>query len=270
VLPLVFARQAGVLDDAAKRIGVGRAAVVLAMLFATHAIAAEVLVFGAASLKEALDEQARRFADSSGDTVTLSYAASSALARQVVNGAPADLFISADRNWMDYLDERRLLRPNTRIELLRNALVLIAPAKSQAKLVIGPGFPLAAALGRERLAMADPDSVPAGKYARDALAHLGVWPSVEPRIARTENVRAALALVSRGEAPFGIVYATDAKADKGVRVVDTFPADSHPAIVYPAAIVAASASPAAKPLLDYLQSAAARPVWERYGFHMAR
>jgi molybdate transport system substrate-binding protein len=255
---------------AVKRIGVGLAAVALTVLFAAHAFAAEVLVFGAASLKEALDEQARRFADSSGDKVTVSFAASGALARQIVSGAPADLFISADRDWMDYLDERRLLRPATRIELLRNALVLIAPAKSQAQLVIGPGFPLAAALGRERLAMADPDSVPAGKYGRDALVHLGVWPSVEPRIARAENIRAALALVSRGEAPYGIVYATDAKADKGVRVVDAFPADSHPAVVYPAAIVAASASPAAKPLLDYLQSAAARPVWERYGFRMAR
>ena len=165
---------------AAKRIVVGLAAVALAVLATTHAVAAEVLVFGAASLKEALDEQARRFAASGGDKVTVSYAASS------------------------------------------------------------------------------------------ALVHLGVWQSVEHRVARAENVRAALALVSRGEAPFGIVYATDARADKGVRVVDTFPADSHPAIVYPAALVATSASPAAKPLLDYLQSAAARPVWERYGFRMAR
>lgn len=255
---------------AAKRIVAGLAAVGLAMLFVTHALAAEVLVFGAASLKEALDEQARRFAASSDDKVTVSYAASSALARQIANGAPADLFISADLEWMDYLDERRLLRPGTRIELLRNALVLIAPAASKAKLEIGPGFPLAAALGQERLAMADPDSVPAGKYGRSALVYLGVWQSVEHRVARAENVRAALALVSRGEAPFGIVYATDARADNGVRVVDTFPADSHPAIVYPAAIVATSASPAAKPLLDYLQSAAARPVWERYGFRMAR
>ena len=255
---------------AARRIVVRLAAVALAVLSATHAIAAQVLVFGAASLKEALDEQARRFAASSGDKVTVSYAASSALARQIATGAPADLFISADPDWMDYLDERRLLRPGTRIELLGNALVLIAPAASRTPLEIGPGFPLATALGRERLAMADPDSVPAGKYGRSALLHLGVWQSVEHRVARAENVRAALALVSRGEAPFGIVYATDARADKGVRVVDTFPADSHPAIVYPAAIVATSASPAAKPLLDYLQSAAARPVWERYGFRMAR
>ena len=255
---------------AAKRIVIGLAAALLVVLPVTHAFAAEVLVFGAASLKEALDEQARRFAESSGHKVTVSYAASSALARQIANGAPADLFISADLEWMDYLDARHLLRQGTRVELLRNALVLIAPAASPAKLVIGPGFPLAAALGSGRLAMADPDSVPAGKYGRSALMQLGVWPSVEPRIARSENVRAALILVSRGEAPFGIVYATDAQADKAVRVVATFPADSHPAIVYPAAIVAASASPAAQPLLDYLQSTAARPVWERYGFHMAR
>ena len=245
-------------------------AVFLVLASVTQALAADVLVFGAASLKEALDEQARSFANSSGNKVTVSYAASGALARQIENGAPADLFISADRDWMDYLDERRLLRPNTRVALLRNVLVLIAPATSQAKLAIGPGFPLAAALGRERLAMADPDSVPAGKYGRSALAHLGVWQSVEQRVARAENVRAALALVSRGEAPFGIVYATDAHADKGVRVVAPFPADSHPAIVYPAAIVATSASGAAQPLLDYLQSAAAQPVWERYGFRMAR
>jgi molybdate transport system substrate-binding protein len=249
---------------------VALATAALIVLSVAHVQAASVLVFGAASLKEALDEQARRFADTSGDKVTVSYAASSALARQIANGAPADLFVSADLEWVDYLDERRLLRPGTRVELLRNALVLIAPAASRAQLTIGPRLPLAAALGRERLAMADPDSVPAGKYGRAALERLGVWSSVESRIARTENVRAALALVSRGEAPFGIVYATDAQADKGVRVVGTFPADSHPAIVYPAAIVAASASPAAKPLLDYLQSAAARPVWERYGFRMAR
>ena len=254
----------------AKRIVVGMAAAAMVVLSIAHALAAGVLVFGAASLKEALDEQARRFADSGGSKVTVSYAASSALARQIANGAPADLFISADLEWMDYLDDRHLLRQGTRVELLRNALVLIAPAASSAKLAIGPGFPLAAALGSGRLAMADPDSVPAGKYARSALVHLGVWPSVEPSVARAENVRAALALVSRGEVPFGIVYATDAQADKGVRIVDTFPADSHPAIVYPAAIVAASASPAAQPLLDYLQSAAARPVWERHGFRAAR
>jgi len=254
----------------AKRIIVGAAAAALVVLTVAHALAAGVLVFGAASLKEALDEQARHFKAATGHDVTVSYAASSALARQIANGAPADLFISADLEWMDYLDERQLLRPGTRTELLRNALVLIAPAASRAQLAIGPGFPLVAALGQERLAMADPDSVPAGKYGRSALVHLGVWPSVEQRVARAENVRAALALVSRGEAPFGIVYATDAQADKGVRVVDTFPPDSHPAIVYPAAMVAASASPSAKPLLDYLESAAARPVWERYGFRMAR
>ena len=255
---------------AGKMIAFGVAAAALIVLSITHAQAADVLVFGAASLKEALDEQARIFANSSGDKVTISYAASSALARQIASGAPADLFIAADLEWMDYVDERQLLRPGTRVQLLRNALVLIAPAASQARIAIGRGFPLAALLGQGRLAMADPDSVPAGKYGRAALEHLGVWSSVESRIARAENVRAALALVSRGETPIGIVYATDAQADKGVRIVGTFPADSHRPIVYPAAIVATSASPAAKPLLDYLQSAAARPVWERFGFRMAR
>src|SRR5207344_1330951 len=147
-----------------------------------------------------------------------------------------------------------LLMPDTRVNLLRNTLVLIAPASSSAALAIGPNFGLAAALGQDKLAMANPDSVPAGKYGKVALEKLGVWSAVEKKVARAENVRAAMALVSRGEAPFGIVYATDAIADKGVRIVDTFPADTHPPIVYPAAIVAASQSPAARPLLDYLRS----------------
>ena len=251
---------------AAKRIIVGAAAAALVVLTVAHALAAGVLVFGAASLKEALDEQARHFKAATGHDVTVSYAASSALARQIANGAPADLFISADLEWMDYLDERQLLRPGTRTELLRNALVLIAPAASRAQLAIGPGFPLVAALGQERLAMADPDSVPAGKYGKSALESLGVWGSIEKQVARAESVRAALALVSRGEAPFGIVYATDAYSDKGVRIVDTFPANTYSPIVYPAAMTARSKSPAAKPLLDYLRSANARPVWAKYGF----
>jgi molybdate transport system substrate-binding protein len=242
----------------------------LAALAPCAALAANVTVFGAASLKEALDDQARRFETATGDKVVVSYGASNALARQIDAGAPADLFISADLTWMDYLGERHLLMPGTRVDLLHNTLVLIAPAASKAALAIGPGFDLAGALGGGKLAMANPDSVPAGKYGRSALEHLGVWASVERQVARAENVRAALALVSRGEAPFGIVYSTDAAADKDVRIVDTFPANSHPPIVYPAAVTAASRSPAAKPLLDYLRSAAARPVWVQYGFAIAQ
>ena len=230
------------------------------------ALGADVTVFAAASLKEAMDEQARNFEAASGNKVIVSYGGSNALAKQIEAGAPADLFISADLDWMDYLDQRKLLAPGTRANLLRNTLVLVAPASSTSTLKIGPNFGLAAALGNEKLAMANPDSVPAGKYGTSALEKLRVWSAVEKQVARADTVRAALALVSRGEAPFGIVYRTDALADKGVKIVDTFPADTHPPIVYPIAIIATSKSPAAKPLLDYLRSEAARAAWEKYGF----
>lgn len=237
-----------------------------AALSPVHAVAADVLVFAAASLKDALDEQAKRFEAAGGHKVTVSYAASNALAKQIDSGAPADLFVSADLDWMDYVDQRKLLAPGTRVNLLRNALVLIAPASGKASLRIGPGFALAAALGKEKLAMANPDSVPAGKYGKGALEYLGVWAGVERQVARADNVRAALALVSRGEAAYGIVYATDAFADKGVRIVDTFPPASHPPIIYPAAVLASSKSPAARPFLDYLRSEPARLIWEKHGF----
>jgi molybdate transport system substrate-binding protein len=234
------------------------------------ASAADLTVFAAASLKESLDEQAKRFAARTGNKVVVAYGASNALAKQIESAAPADIFIAADVDWMDYVAARGLIFPNSRVDLLRNALVLIAPRGSPASLTIGGSFALAAALGTQKLAMGNPDSVPAGKYGKAALERLGVWSSVEKSVARTENVRAALALVSRGEAPFGIVYATDAKADKGVRIVDAFPANSHPPIVYPAAILASAKSLAAQPFLDYLRGAAARPVWENYGFTMAQ
>jgi len=234
------------------------------------AIPAEVTVFAAASLKEAMDEEARRFEAGTGNKVVVSYGASNALAKQIEAGAPADLFISADLDWMDYLEQRHLLMQGTRADLLRNTLVLIAPASSKSTLKIAPGFGLAAALGRDRLAMANPDSVPAGKYGKFALQKLGVWSAVQTHVARTENVRAALALVSRGEAPFGIAYSTDALADKGVRIVGAFPPDSYPPIVYPAAVVASSKSTAVNPLLDYLRAAPQRAVWEKYGFGLAR
>jgi molybdate transport system substrate-binding protein len=230
------------------------------------AAGAGVTVFAAASLKDALDEQARQFEARGGDKVVVAYAGSNALARQIDAGAPADLFISADLEWMDYLDQRRLLAPGTRVTLLGNTLVLIAPATSGVALKIGTGFALASALAGGRLAMANPESVPAGRYGRSALQSLGVWSGVEKQVARTENVRAALALVARGEAPLGIVYGTDAVADKTVRVVDVFPPGSHPPILYPAAVVATSRALTARTLLDYLRSAAAAPIWERYGF----
>lgn len=237
---------------------------------AQSAVAADVLVFAAASLKDALDAQAKAFTAATGGKVVASYGASNALAKQIEAGAPADLFISADLEWMDYVDRRKLAMPGTRVDLLRNALVLVAPAASTSTLKIAPGFALASALGGEKLAMANPDSVPAGKYGKAALEYLGAWAGVQRQVARAENVRAALVLVSRREAPFGIVYATDAIADPGVRVVDTFPPASHPPIVYPAAILASSKSAAAKPFLDYLKSAQAKPVWEKYGFAVVR
>jgi len=243
----------------------------LAATFAWTASAADVRVFAAASLKEALDEQVQQFEARTGNKVVVSYGASNALARQIDAGAPADLFLSADLEWMDYLDHRHRLAPGTRAVLLRNTLVLIAPTTSSVTLAIAPGVALAAALGDGKLAMANPDSVPAGKYGKAALETLGVWPSVERQVARADNVRAALVLVARREAPLGIVYRTDALAEPGVRIVGTFPAATHPPVVYPAAVIAGSAtSPAAAALLDALRSPSARSVWEKHGFGVAQ
>jgi len=236
------------------------------VLGATARDSAALTVFAAASLKESLDEQARKFEGETGISIVVSYGASNALAKQIEAGAPADVFISADLEWMDYLEGRKLLAPGSRANLLSNRLVLIAPASSKSTLKIGPDFGPAAALGTDKLAMANPDAVPAGKYGKQALETLGVWASVERQVARTENVRIALALVSRGEAPLGIVYETDALAERSVRIVDIFPASSHAAIVYPEAIVAASRSSSAKRFVDYLRSRSARVIWERYGF----
>ena len=245
----------------------------LAMYLAVAApmvTAADVTVFAAASLKEAMDEQARQFEAGTGNNVTMSYGASYALAKRIEAGAPADIFISADLDSMDYLGERKVLAPNARFNLLHNTLVLIAPSSSNSTLKIAPNFGLAAALGTGKLAMGDPGNVPAGKYGKTALENLGVWTSVEKQIAPADDVRLALFLVSRGTARFGIVYRTDALADHGVKVVDTFPPNSHPPIIYPAALMATSKSTAAKPLLDYLRSASARAVWEKYGFGLAQ
>jgi len=227
---------------------------------------ADVTIFAAASLQDALDELAREYARQGRGKAALSYAGSPMLARQIEKGAPADIFISADTDWMDYLAKLGMIKIETRFDLLSNRLVLVAPAESQATLKIGPRFPLANLLGDRRLAMADPDSVPAGKYGRAAFEALGVWQELAPKVARAENVRAALALVARGEAPFGVVYRSDALAERRVRTVGEFPATLHPRIVYPAAIVAGSRSKIAYEYLRYLRSIAARAVWQRHGF----
>ena len=246
-----------------------RALASLAALFlaAAPARADTVTVFAAASLKESLDETARAFERASGHRVRVSYGASSALARQVEAGAPADLFASADTDWADYLEARGFARAGARANLLANDLVLVAPAASRVELAIAPGFALAAALGGGRLALADPRSVPAGKYARAALEAMGAWKDVEARIAPAGNVRSALAFVARGEAPLGIVYRTDALAEKAVRIVAAFPASSHPPIVYPF-VVLARAGPAARELRDFCASPAARAIWLRHGFRV--
>ena len=237
---------------------------VLALIATVPAKAETITVFAAASLKDALDENAKAFKAKSGDRIVVSYAASSALAKQIEAGAPADVFISADLDWMDYLEQRRLIKPDTRRNLVRNRLVLIAPADSKVSVDIRPGFRLAALLGNGRLAMANPDAVPAGKYGKASLEALGVWKDVQAKVAPTENVRAALVLVSRGEAPLGIVYRTDAAADPKVRVVGLFPENTHPPIIYPIAVTANGKSAAA--FLSWLGRPEARAIFQKYGF----
>ncbi len=234
--------------------------------YAVHAEPAGPLVLAAASLQESLSDAANQWAAKGHARPVLSFAASSALARQIEAGAPADLFISADEAWMDAIVARGLVRQGTRVSFLSNKLVLVAPKASQVRLVVGPKFPLTRALGGGRLAMADPDAVPAGKYGKAALIKYGVWRGVEAQVARAENVRAALAFVERGEAPLGIVYATDAAASRRVRVVSVFPADSHPRISYPVAVLKTATSPDAEGFRRFLISRAGRSIFVRYGF----
>lgn len=222
------------------------------------------LVLAAASLQEALTEAADVWTRAGHARPVLSFAASSTLARQAATGAPADLFLSADREWMDYLDQRGLLAPGTRRDLLGNRLVVVARADTKGRL--RNRAEIAQTLAAGPLAMADPDSVPAGKYGMAALQRLGAWNAVAPRVVRAENVRAALALVERGAAPFGIVYATDARAAKGLRIAGAFPADSHPPIVYPLARLKASASKDAEGFRQFLMSPRAKVIFARYGF----
>lgn len=216
------------------------------------------VVLAAASLQEALTEASAAWSARGHAAPVLSFAGTSALARQVEQGAPADLFFSADEEWMDTLEGEGLLRAGTRGDVLSNRLVVIGPRDSAAK-----GL---ADLGRGRLALADPDAVPAGKYARAALEHLGLWQGLAPRIAPAENVRAAMALVERGEAPLGIVYATDALASDKVRVVETLPGDSHPPIRYPVAVLAASSHPDSAALRAFLASPEAARIFAKHGF----
>ncbi|HXB19684.1 MAG TPA: molybdate ABC transporter substrate-binding protein [Steroidobacteraceae bacterium] len=225
----------------------------------------EILVFAAASLTNALQDIGAAYQKTAAVRVRMSFDASSNLAHQIEAGAPADLFFSADTEWMDYLESRHLIQSATRHNALGNQLVLIAPSGSQIRLRIAPHFRLAAALGQGRLAVADPDSVPAGRYAHAALSALGVWDEVVEQLARAENVRAAMRYVARGEAPLGIVYSSDALMDKSVRVVDSFPASTHEPIVYPVALTTSARSEAGA-FLAYLLSPQGREVFVKYGF----
>ena len=225
----------------------------------------EILVFAAASLSNVLGDLSTDWQKTSGVTVKLSFAASSVLARQIEAGGKADVFISADQEWMDYLQSRGLIEVPTRRNLVGNRLVLIAPADSKIELKIAPGFPLAAALGAGRLATGDPDTVPVGRYARSALTSLGLWDQVQDRLVRADNVRSAMMFVARGEVPLGIVYTTDALVDQKVRIVDTFPATTHAPITYPAAVVQ-GARREANPFVVFLGSAGARDTWKKFGF----
>ena len=225
-----------------------------------------ITVFAAASMKNALDDIGAAFAKAAGIKVVASLAASSALAKQIEQGAPADVFASADLDWMDYLDRKKLIKDGSRLNLLGNRLVLIAPKESKlGDVTIGAGFDIAKLAGDGRIALADVRAVPAGKYAKAALQKLGGWAAAEGKLAPAENVRAALALVGRGEAPLGIVYETDAKIEKNVKIVGRFPEDSHPPITYPVALTA-TAKPEAAQYLGFLRSAAAKAVFETHGF----
>lgn len=247
------------------------AAVTCALAPAAGARAQSVTVFAAASLKGAMEDAGRAYTAKSGVKVIGSFASSSTLAKQIERGAPADLYLSANVTWMDYLQQRNAIEAGTRVNLLRNRLVLVAPGSSRVSVRIQKGFPLDKLLGDRRLAMGDPDHVPAGIYGRAALVSLGVWESVESRVARTDNVQAALALVARGEAPLGIVYRTDALAYPSVKVLGAFPDGSHPDIVYPAAVTARAANRiGAGKLLNFLRSREAAAIFERHGFTVFR
>lgn len=244
------------------------AAFVLLIVTALPLAAQESLtVFAAASMKNALDDANAAYTKSTGVKVVASYAASSALAKQIEQGAPADVFISADLKWMDYVAEKKLIKPDTRINLLGNKLVLIASTDSKLdKVTIAKPFDIAKLAGDGRIAVADVKAVPAGLYAKAALESLGGWAAAEPKLAMAENVRATLAFVARGETPVGIVYATDAKVEPKVKIVGVFPDGSHPPVVYPIAATSTTTNAATLKYLDFLRTGAARAIFEKYGF----
>ncbi len=244
------------------------AATLMAVAVSAGAWAADVTMFAAASLSSALPEIAAAYQKQTGHTVAFSFAASSVLARQIENSPGADVFMSADSDWMDYLDNRNLVQRATRKTLLTTHLVLIAPAASGVALKIAPHFDILGALQGGRLAVADPASVPAGKYAKASLTALGVWSAVVDHLASAESVRVALAYVARGETPLGIVYKTDALVEPKVKIVDTFPDSSHAPIVYPAALTK-DAKPVAKEFLDFLSGPQARAVFVKFGFDLS-
>ena len=226
-----------------------------------------ITVFAAASLKHALDDVDGAFSKAGGAKITASYEASSALAKQIEAGAPADVFISADLRWMDYVAERKLIKPDTRINLLGNKLVLIAPKDSKLDHVaIAQGFDIAKLAGDGRIAVADVKAVPAGLYAKAALEKLGAWAAAEPKLAQAENVRATLAFVARGETPLGIVYATDARIEPKVKIVGVFPDGSYPPVTYPVAATANTAKASVAKYLDFLRTKQAKDIFEKYGF----
>ena len=247
-------------------LGLALASAVVPMAMA-RAQASGLVIFAAASLKNALDEIAADWSKAASRPMPkISYASSSVLAKQMEQGAPADLFLSADLDWMDYVARKDLIVADTRVNLLGNKIVLIAPRDSKTTLDVKKGFDLAKALNGGRLAMGNVDSVPAGKYGKEALEKLGAWDGVKDKTAQADNVRAALLLVSRGEAPLGIVYSTDAAAETNVKTVGTFPEDSHAPIIYPATVIKESKANDARPFLDYLKSIKARPSFEKQGF----
>jgi molybdate transport system substrate-binding protein len=226
-----------------------------------------ITVFAAASLRNALDDADAAFTKATGIKVVASYEATSTLAKQIEQGAPADVFISADLRWMDYATEHKLIKPDTRVNLLGNRLVLIAPADSKLdKVAIAKGFDIAKLAGDGRIAVADVKAVPAGLYAKAALENLGAWAAAEPKLAMAENVRATLAFVARGETPVGIAYETDAKIEPKVKIIGVFPDGSYPPVTYPVAATTATTKPAAERYLDFLRGAAAKATFEKYGF----
>lgn len=243
-----------------------RLLLLLVALLASPALAAPPLVLAAASLQESLNAAADAWAARHHARPVLSFASSSVLAKQIDAGAPADMFISADEAWMDDVAGRGLVKPGTRVSFLANRLVLVAPVASARPLAIRPGFALAKLLGNGKLAMGEVSSVPAGKYGKEALVRLGVWHTVAPHVAGADNVRSALALVERGEAPYGIVYATDAYASRNVRIVGVFPANSHAPITYPIALLTASTSADADGFRHFLISGAGKAIFKHYGF----